>query len=374
MTAIETPDEHTVKLTLARPAPLLRQALAHIAILPEHAYRGKDLRHADASRAPIGTGPFRFASWRAGEEIVVERNEKYWGRRARLLRIHFKLVRDRNVALELYRRGMIDVMWRLPPGRADEVRADARLAGHRMLVWTPRAYFFIVWNTKRGALGDVRVRRALTMLIDRARFVQVAFSGHARPVTGPYPPGSKSYDDRVAPWPYDPKAARALLDAAGVKTLKFTFLQTAGSRTVEQLATLMKEDLAHAGIEMDVATVDFAVLLDRLRKHAFDASALQWTMAVEQDNYNLFHSSQSEGGQNYGSYASARVDGLLGSIRAAAEDDWRHGLDRELHRAIHDEQPYTFLAAPEVQTMESPRVHGLRPSTDGFTFADAWVQ
>jgi peptide/nickel transport system substrate-binding protein len=374
VSGIETPDEHTVRLALARPAPLLRQALAHIAILPEHAYRGKDLRRADASRAPIGTGPFRFASWRSGDEIVIERNEKYWGRHARLARIHFKIVRDRNVALELYRRGAIDVMWRLPPGRADEVRGDARLGGHHMLVWTPRAYFFIVWNTKRGAFGDARVRRALTMLIDRARFVQIAFSGHARAVTGPYPPESKSYDAKVAAWPYDPKAARALLDAAGVKSLKFTFLQTAGSRTVEQLATLMKEDLARAGIEMDVATVDFAVLLDRLRKHAFDASALQWTMSLEQDNYNLFHSSQADGGQNYGAFASARVDELLGAIRAAADDDWRHGLDRELHRVIHDEQPYTFLAAPEVQTMEAPRVHGLRPSTDGFTFADAWVQ
>ena len=384
VSAIETPDAHTVKLVLSRPAPLLKQALASLGILPDHAYRGKgaahgapltqaDLRKAKATRAPIGTGPFRFASWRGGEEIVLERNPKYWGRAAHLEKIHFKVVRDRNVALELYRRGAIDMMWRLPPGRADEVRHDTRLSGHRMLTWSPRAYFFIVWNARRGPLADARVRRALTMLIDRTRFIQIAFGGRARPITGPYPPGSPSYDSAIAPWPYDPTAARALLDQAGVKTLKLAFLSTAGSRTVEQLATLMKEDLAHAGVELEVQTVDFAVQLDRLRKHAFDASALQWTMSAEQDNYNLFHSSQIEGGQNYGAFKNARADEILTAIRSAPDDDARHALDRSLHQLVHAEQPYTFLASPEVETLIAPRVHGLVPSTDGFGFAEVWV-
>jgi peptide/nickel transport system substrate-binding protein len=370
---IRAPDEKTVVLALARPAPFLKQALAHISILPEHAYRGLDLRKAPASRAPIGTGPFRFKEWRAGEELVIERNPDYWGPRAHVDRIRFRVVRDRNVAYELYKRGELDVMFRLPAGRLDEARADARLTGHRLLAWTMRTYFFVVWNTRRGPLADARVRRALTMLVDRARFIQVAFAGHARAVTGPYPPNTPSYDAALAPWRYDPDGARALLAEAGVKSLKLTFLTTAGSRTVEQLATLMKEDLARAGVELDVAQVDFAVQLERLRRHAFDASALQWTMSLEQDNFTMFHSTQADGGQNYGAWKNADADALLDEIRATPDDGARHALDRRLHALVHREQPYTFLAAPEVQTLEAPRVHSLRPSTDGFNFAEAWV-
>jgi peptide/nickel transport system substrate-binding protein len=373
VSAIRAPDDKTVVLELERPAPFLRQALAHISILPEHAYRGLDLRKAPASRAPIGTGPFRFAAWRPGEELVIERNLNYWGPRAHLDRIRFRVVRDRQVAYELYKRGELDVMWRLPPGRLDEARSDARLTGHRLLAWVMRTYFFVVWNTRRGPLADPRVRRALTMLIDRARFTQIAFGGHARPVTGPYPPNTPSYEPSLHPWPYDPNAARALLAEAGVKSLKLTFLTTAGSRTVEQLATLMKEDLARAGVELDVATVDFAVQLDRLRHHAFDASALQWTMSLEQDNYTMFHSSQADAGQNYGAWKNPDADALLDQIRAAADDGARHALDRRFHALVHREQPYTFLSAPEVQTLEGPRVRGLRPSTDGFNFAEAWI-
>jgi peptide/nickel transport system substrate-binding protein len=276
------------------------------------------------------------------------------------------------VAFELARRGEIDVLYNLPtPRAAEEVRADPRLAGAHLFVWTPRKYFFVAWNTRK--FPDARVRRAMTGLIDRARFIKIAFDDHARPVTGPYPPGTPSYDASIQPWPYDPAGAKKLLDEGG-KPVKLTFLLTAGSRTVEQLATLMKEDFARAGIELEVSTVDFAVLLDRLRRHAFDATAFQWTMSLEQDNYNMFHSSQAEAGQNYGSFKDPEVDATLEQIRATSDDEQRHALDRKLHKLVHAQQPYTFLCAPETQSLVARRVHGLRPALDGFNLQEAWVE
>jgi peptide/nickel transport system substrate-binding protein len=373
VSTVETPDAATVVLRLTRPAPFLKQALAHLGILPEHLYKGKDLRRADASRAPVGTGPFKFVSWRQGEELILARNPDYWGEKAHVDRIRFRFVRDKEVAWELYRRGEIDVLWQVPATHFDEARSDGKFAGHRLLVWTPRAYFFVVWNAGRGRLGDVRVRRALTMLVDRTRFNQVAFGGHSRAITGPYAPGTPSYDATIAPWPYDPAAAKKLLDEAGAGGLKITFLYYGASRSAEQLGTLMKEDFAKAGVTLELASVDFAVQLDRLRHHAFDASALQWTLSLEQDNYDLFHSSQAAGGQNFGSYKSPAADALLDQIRVTPDDGARHSLDRQLHRRIHDDQPYTFISMREVETLLSPRVHALVPSQDGFTFARAWL-
>jgi peptide/nickel transport system substrate-binding protein len=345
-------------------------ARAHLAILPKHLYEGHDVRRAEASRAPVGTGPFTFVSWKQGDELVLARNPNYWGDKAHLERVRFRFIRDRQVAWELYQRGQLDLEWSVPPAHLDDARSDERIAGHRLYVWTPRAYYFIVWNTGRGRLADPRVRRALTMLVDRRRFDQIAFAGHARPITGPFVPGTPSYDATIQPWPFDPAAAKKLLDDAGVKGLKLTFLATAGSRTVEQLATLMKEDFARAGVTLDIATVDYAVLLDRLRHHAFDASALRWIMSVEQDDWTLFHST---GGQNFGQWKSPAADALLDQIAASADDEARHALERKLHRLIHDEQPYTFISMSEVETVMAPRVHGLAPSQDGFDFARAWL-
>ena len=137
---------------------------------------------------------------------------------------------------------------------------------------------------------------------------------------------------------------------------------------------MMTEDFARAGVMLDVSTVDFAVQLDRLRKHAFDVSALQWSIAArDADVYDLFHSSQAEGGQNYGAWKSPAADALLDDIRHTADDDARHALERKLHRLVRDEVPYTFLSMREVETLEAPRVHDLSPSPDGFDFARAWV-
>jgi peptide/nickel transport system substrate-binding protein len=366
---VEAPDPRTVVLSLSRPAPFLRQALAHLSILPRHLFDGKELRRAPALRAPMGTGPFRFVEWKAGERIVLERNEEYWGTPPYLDRVVFRIVRDQETAYELYRRGELDVLWRLP-SLMDRAIRDPELTGHLLLRWIPRAYQFIVWNVRRGPLKDPRVRQALTMLINRHRYLDVVYQGRAREISGPYAVGTPSYDPQIAPWPYDPQRARALLEEAGVRDLHLDFLVTAGSKTFDPLATMLKEDLAAAHVTLNVTSVDFAVQLDRLRRHAFDLSALQWTLSLEQDNYSIFHSSQP---QNYGDFHSTAADALLEEIRQTPSDDVRHRLDRKLHRLLHDEQPYTFLCAPEVATLMGPRVHGLSPSIDGFSLTRAWV-
>jgi ABC-type transport system substrate-binding protein len=87
----------------------------------------------------------------------------------------------------------------------------------------------------------------------------------------------------------------------------------------------------------------------------------------------MFHSSQADGRQNYGSFHDPVADGLLERIRATADDAVRHGLDRQLHRRLHETQPYAFLGLPEAETLIAPRVHALAPSSEGFPFAAAWV-
>jgi peptide/nickel transport system substrate-binding protein len=360
VSAVEAPDARTVILRLGKPAPFLPQTLAHISIAPKHRLEGKDLRRAPESRAPIGTGPFRFLRWNAGREIVIEKNPDYWGERAHLDRIVFTILRDKQVAWDLYRHDELDVMWRLPsPRTATEALAEPRLSGHHILLWTPRAYFFVVWNARKL---DAATRQKLAQLIDVNRYIKIAFDGHARRVTGPYFPATPSYDPEVAAPRFDA--------AAKLTPLTLTFVSTAGSRAVEQLATLMKEDFARAGVELNVQTVDWAVLLERLRKHRFDAAALQWTLSLEQDNLAMFHSGA---GQNYGEYSSKAADALMEQIEITADADARHALDRKLHRLLSDEQPYTFLCAPEVATAIAPRVHGLSPSTEGFDFRHAWI-
>ena len=262
-------------------------------------------------------------------------------------------------------------MPRLPTGAVRAAETDPQLAGHRLLRHTPRAFFFLVWNTRRPALADPRARVALSKLVDLPRFVQVAFEGRARPHSGPFVATTSSYDARIQPWPYDPGAARAELAKLPDPPRKLTFLSTAGSPAVEQLATLFEEDLRKAGVELTIEKLDFARVLDRLRTHDFDVAALQLTLALEQDNWGLFHS-RAENEQNWAGLKDAEVDALLDRIRATEDAGARHALDRELHALLHARGPMTFLLAPEVDTALAPGLGGVRPSADGLGLARAF--
>jgi peptide/nickel transport system substrate-binding protein len=382
LTKIDRPSPNELILRFARPAPLAAQALAHLAILPAHKFAEGDLRPQPASRAPVGTGPFRFVAWKAGESITIERNPAYWGRPPRLDRVELRIVRDREAAWELARRGELDLVWRLAPTQVDRPPP----AGMTPFTWRMPTYSFVVWNLRRPGLGDKRVRQALTLLTDRVRYLQTAYRGRAQPITGPFPLGSPSYDTEVAPWPYDPARARALLDQAGVldtdgdgrreiagKPFEISFLMMAGSKTLEPLATMMQEDFHKAGIGLTIVPTEWAVLLDRLRKHAFDAAALQWNMQPVQDNYTLFYSAEGENGQNYGGFRDPDADRLLTELRRTPPGPPRVALDHQLHHLVHEQQPYTFLGCPDIVSLVSDRVRGYAPSVDGLGFAEMWL-
>ena len=386
--SVEKKGEAEVVLKLGRPAPLLLQGLARLAILPAHLFGEGDLRKQPASRAPVGTGPFRFVSWQAGQKLVFERAPRAWDRKAKIERLEVIVARDREAAFELARRGAIDLLWQLTPSQVDRVAGDAALAGYRVVPWHLRRYGFIVWNTARPGLGDRRVRRALSMLVDRKRYLDVAYRGRAVPVTGPYPLDADSYDKTIAPWPFDPARARALLDEAGVKDtdgdglrelpgarepFRLAFLYNAGSPTLSPLVTLLQEDFKKAGVTIEAVPVDWAVMLDRLRKHAFDASSLLWVMQPVQDNYKEFHSSQAERGQNYGEWKHPEADRLLDALRMTPLGPARVALDRAFHRLVHEEQPYTFLGNPEIDSLVSTRVHGYAPRAADLGFTDLWL-
>jgi peptide/nickel transport system substrate-binding protein len=140
---------------------------------------------------------------------------------------------------------------------------------------------------------------------------------------------------------------------------------------VEQLATLLEEDLRGAGVQLAIEKLDFARLLDRLRAHDFDVTALQLTLALEQDNWGLFHSRAADE-QNWAGFSDAEVDALLDRIRTTDDADARHALDRSLHRALHERGPMSFLLAPEVDAAVAPGFGGVRPSSDGLDLARAF--
>ncbi len=353
---VEAVNEHTVKFTYARPYFLALEFCGGIPIVPKHVFEKGDFNTNPAGRAPIGTGPFRFVKWTTGREVVLEKNDDYWGEKPHLNKIVFRIINDPSVTLQVLKREELDVasltpiQWEMQTSSADFDRNFDKFS-----YYTPN-YSYIGWNSTKPFFSDKRVRRAMTHLVNRDLILDKIMFDLGAVVTNPFYINSPEYDKDIKPIPYDPARARALLDEAGwtdhngdgirdkdgVK-FSFEFLIPGGSETGEKIATILKEELDKMGIAMEIRKTEWAVFTSRLNDRKFDAVTLAWSMGVESDPYQIWSSTQAESGSNFVGFKNAEADRLIETARQEFDRPKRIELYRKFSEIVNEEQPYTFL-------------------------------
>ncbi len=332
--------DHQVELVFAGPRPGRRELLADVPILPAHVFSGGDLAVAPANRAPVGTGPLRLAAWTPGESIALSRWDHYWGTPAAAAHIVYRVVPSRSRAVAMLGADALDVAPQMP---TDEAIAAAAAQPHVIAYGYQRpAYLAAVYNLRHPPLGDVRARRALTMLLDR-RTLAARFLGGARVVSGPFVPGSPGDDPDVTPWPFDRAQAASLLGAVAPEPPRLILLVPAGSRSMQRVADVWAAD-ARGVARLVVDAVPYAEMLSRVRAGRFDIALMAFTTDRDPDLYSRFHSGEI-GGENYGGLSDPQLDRLLEAARSEPDDAARATLQRQIDRRLHELQPYTFITA-----------------------------
>ena len=386
-------DEYTVQFRLKKPYFLIMDGVfASVLIQPEHIIGPMNgVAYSEAAtnpinRAPIGTGPFRFVRWNNGQSITLSRNEDYWGKKPHLDRLIFRIVPEESVILELAERDEIDVVSRL---RAHQwlklTHSPLSSRFHRSLFYDAN-YRWIGWNLLRPQFRDSRVRRALTMLIDRPGIINALEFGLAKPTVCHFYWASAACDRQLSPLPYDPVQAAALLDQSGWidhdgdgirdldgKRFQFTFLVPTVSVEAARIGTKMKEDFARAGIELVLQRVEWSAFTRRVTTHDFDACTMAWVGSVRDDPSQIWASSSVEGGSNFVSFSSPEADRLMREARGELDDERRDAMYRIFGKILYDEQPYTWLYVRPRMALYSQRIRGIRNTLFGWVFEDWWV-
>lgn len=275
LTAVTAPDDSTVVLRFADPPPAFPDVLTDLAILPAHlldTVPPEAMRRAAWNEHPVGNGPFRFVAHEPNRRWVFAANTDFpaeLGGPPKLERFIVVVVDEPTTKLAALTSGEIDFAG-INPAHAAYVRHDARLA----VVEYPLLFVYgLVMNTRRPPFDNARVRRAVSLALDRRQIVDGYLFGFATPADGPVPPDVPQYL-QVPPVPVAPDSARRLLGGRGV-----TFeLLTVGSGEAA-LEQLVQTQLARAGFTVTIRQLELSAYLDRVygASHDFQGAVVGTT-------------------------------------------------------------------------------------------------
>ena len=321
----------------------------------------------------VASGPFRLADWRNGREIVLERNDSFFDRELPVLdQVTFRVVPDAATHADLLASGAIDFACGLTPTDAKRLEREP---GVRLVPFAFRQYEFIAWNTRKKPFDDPEIRRALTLAIDRQALVDALLAGFAEVASSPVPSLFWAHDRSLEPLPFDPQSARVILarkgfadrDGDGIverdgKPFSFELTTNSSNRTRSDAMVLIQAQLRAIGVAVQARTMEIHTLTERNIAHEFDATIAGWAVDTTLDLKPYLHSSEADGGYNYGSYSNNEVDRLIDATRRAESPAASLPDFLRLQQLVHADQPYTFLWEPKRICATRTTLRNVRPN------------
>jgi peptide/nickel transport system substrate-binding protein len=362
---IEARDDFTVVFHMKEPdAPLLwNLSDGAIGIVP---YGSGD----EMTQHPIGSGPFKFVSAETDREVVLARNDDYWGEKARLTRIRFAVVPDETTeALEL-RKGSGDIVINaLTPDTVVTLAQDPHLVVEHG-PGTRLAYFG--FNLRDPILKDVRVRQAIAYAFDRRPMIEYLWRGEAEPARSILPAQSWAYDGDVPTYEHNPEKARQLLDAAGypaVDGVRFHLtMKTSTDSNTRLMVAVMQQQLREVGIALDIRSFEFATFFSDVQRGAFQLYSLRWIGGNEDPDIfeYAFHSAKlPPNGANRAYYSNPRIDSLIDQARREIDPAKRKPLYAEIQLQVAEDVPYINLWYLDNVLVHTTRVRNIKLNPAG---------
>ncbi len=352
-------------------------------IIPEHLYRGSDINNNPHNRNPVGTGPYKFINWRTDDRIVLEAFDKYFEGRPNIGRFVYKIIPDQSVQFMELRRGTIDWMSPTPDQWVAETSGQEFGSKFNRFRYPSFGFTYMAYNLDNSLFKSEKVRRAISYAVDKKKMIDSVLQGLGTVATGPYPPVSWAYDEGIKDYGYNLREAKRFLREAGWekdkaggiltkdgRKFRFTLMTNQGNETRKLAAEIIQAQLKDIGIDVNVRIQEWSSFINQyIDKRQFDAVLLGWSLSVDPDQYPLWHSSQvAEGQYNFTGFNDRRVDKLLEEGRRTFDFKKRKEIYKNIHRILHNKQPYLFLYFSDAKHVIDKRFKNIESAKAGIRY------
>lgn len=377
--SIEKIDDYTVKFTLNQPeAPFLANIAMPFASIISAEYAGQ---LADAgtreelNNSPIGTGPFTFVAYQKDAVIRYAKNPDYWGEAPKIDTLVFAITPDAAVRLQKLKANECQLMPFPAPADIESIKTDSSL---KLDSQAGLNVGYLAYNTTQAPFDRPEVRKALNQAINKQAIIDAVFQGAAEPAINPIPPTMWSYNKSVKDDEYNPEAAKAALEAAGVKDLSMKIwampVQRPYMPNARRTAELMQSDLAKVGVNVEIVSYEWGEYLAKSMEEGRDGAViLGWTGDNgDPDNFLsvlLSCTGAKSGGANRAFWCNEEFSGILAKAKADADPAERTKLYEEAQVIFKQQAPWFTIAHSTQYVPMRANVTGFVMSPLGdFTF------
>ncbi len=344
--SVETPDPLTALVKLKRPTGLFLYNMAW-----GDAVIFSAASAAEAKTKPIGTGPFKFASWTRGDRIELEKSPNFRAAGSIALdKVTFRFISDPQAQVAALKSGEADAIPNMgAPELFEDLKRDSRF---KAVAGNTEGEVIAAINNARKPFDDIRVRRALAHAVDRKALIDGAYAGLGQPIGSHFSPSQPGYVDLTGVYPYDPAKARALLKEAGQSNLKIT-LQMPPMSYAKRSAEILQAMFQDVGVTLTLAPIEFPGkwLEQVFRQTDYDMTVIAHTEPLDIDIYAR--------DTYYFNYRSEPFRAIIAALRSETDPAKRLALLGDAQRKLAEDCVNLFLFQLPKLGVWNARVQGL---------------
>ncbi len=362
---VKVVDEYTVQFILSEPfSPLLSVLANHEGgiISPKTIDKyGKNI-----IQEPNGTGPFKFKSWSPGQDIILVKNEDYWGKKPKIDKVDFKVVPEDSTRISMIETGEAQIAEPLPIAVMNQVESSSAMEVYRSEGYGTE---YIGFNVTKKPFNDVRVRKAIAHAVEMDSIIKGVYNNVGKKANSAM--GSKvfGYDEQLKAYNYNLKEAKKLLTEAGYPNGFDATILTMDSKERVNLAEVIQSQLKGIGINLKVQVMEYGSFVEKVNKGQSEMFIISWRNATgdaDYNQYNLFHSDSRGAAGNTFFYSNPKVDDLINAGRKEKDEAKRKEIYAKAQEIEMDDSPYIPVRVIENVAAISKNVKGFSISPSGY--------
>ena len=354
---VEVVDEYTVKINLKSPSTPFMANLAMALGAPIVSPTALQNNDNNVNQAPCGTGPYKFVSWSPSENVVLERNENYWGTPAKTQNIIFRFIADNSARVVALTNGEVDMIDGIDATVVDQIKAGQMTVDNI----EGMTINYLAYNTQSPVVADKEVRKALSQAVNVPELVASLYQGYASEATTILPSFMPGYSAEVKQVGYDPEAAKAVLEAKGITeihVITYTNPRPYNTANGQTLAEAIQGYWSKVGVTAKIDAYDWSTYKEKVKTGDYDVCFYGWNGDNgDPDNFmNLL--CDPDPTMNVARYNNPEFNALIAQGVATANGEERNALYAQMEKIVAEDCVWLPISHAQVLSAYNPLVDG----------------